>query len=174
MLNAPEAPIEISMRRTSELTARLEIGSPVLVPDEEDGPGKSSVRTNRRRARETIALTPRPQARPLQRGIASLSTDLARTVVVTAPAKKVLELRHSGTRCKEGALCCSDSDLLPPRSRYPLKWARNRQPSPPPVALPGPLLSGALNTPTEFDRAALRAARQCVMRMARIASSYRP
>jgi two-component sensor histidine kinase len=41
MLNAPEAPIEISMRRTSELTARLEICSPVLVPDEDDGPGKA-------------------------------------------------------------------------------------------------------------------------------------
>ena len=41
MLNAPEAPIEISMRRTSELTARLEICSPVLVPDEDDGPEKA-------------------------------------------------------------------------------------------------------------------------------------
>src|SRR5438128_1836171 len=48
-----------------------------------------------------------------------------------------------GTHFKQGALCNSDSDLLPPRSRYPFKWARNRQPSPPPVALPGPLLSGA-------------------------------
>ena len=41
MLNAPEGPIEISMRRTSELTARLEISSPVLVPDEENGPEKA-------------------------------------------------------------------------------------------------------------------------------------
>lgn len=40
MLNAPEAPIEISMRRTSELTARLAISSPVLVPDSEDSPEK--------------------------------------------------------------------------------------------------------------------------------------
>src|SRR6187551_981410 len=44
----------------------------------------------------------------------------------------------TGTSVEEGAFCNSDSDLLPPRSRYPLKWARNRQPSPPPVALPGP------------------------------------
>src|SRR6476660_4127157 len=48
-----------------------------------------------------------------------------------------------GTDFEEDALCNSDSDLLPPRSRYPIKRARNRQPSPPPVALPGPLLSGA-------------------------------
>jgi two-component sensor histidine kinase len=40
MLNAPESPIEISIRRTSELTARLAISSPVLVPDGEDGPEK--------------------------------------------------------------------------------------------------------------------------------------
>src|SRR6185369_14787178 len=47
-----------------------------------------------------------------------------------------------GTVREDAALCSLDSDLLPPRSRYPLKWARNRQPSPPPVALPGPLLCG--------------------------------
>jgi two-component sensor histidine kinase len=40
MLNAPEAPIELSLRRTSELTARLTLGSPILRPDDEDGPGK--------------------------------------------------------------------------------------------------------------------------------------
>ena len=36
MLRAPTEPIELSLRRTSELTARLAISSPVLVP-EEDG-----------------------------------------------------------------------------------------------------------------------------------------
>jgi two-component sensor histidine kinase len=36
MLNAPEASIELSIRRTSELTARLSVGSSVLVP-EHDG-----------------------------------------------------------------------------------------------------------------------------------------
>jgi hypothetical protein len=50
-----------------------------------------------------------------------------------------------GTGAKLRALCASDSDLLPPRSRYPLKWARTRQPSPPPVANPGPRLSGPLH-----------------------------
>jgi hypothetical protein len=34
MLNRPEDPVEISLRRTSELTARLTLSSPVLVPDE--------------------------------------------------------------------------------------------------------------------------------------------
>ena len=34
MLNAPTDPIEISLRRASELTARLTICSPVLVPED--------------------------------------------------------------------------------------------------------------------------------------------
>jgi two-component sensor histidine kinase len=40
MLNAPNDPIEITLRRTSELTARLSLGSPVLVPDAEGQPEK--------------------------------------------------------------------------------------------------------------------------------------
>ena len=36
MLHQPTEPVEISLRRTSELTARLTVGSPVLVPDEAD------------------------------------------------------------------------------------------------------------------------------------------
>jgi two-component sensor histidine kinase len=35
MLRTPEDPVEISLRRTSELTARLTLNSKVLVPDEE-------------------------------------------------------------------------------------------------------------------------------------------
>lgn len=40
MLHRPSDPIEISLRRTSELTARLLLSSPVLVPDQEEGAGK--------------------------------------------------------------------------------------------------------------------------------------
>src|SRR5207253_1616892 len=40
MLNRPEDAVEISLRRTSELTARLTVGSPVLVPEEADQPEK--------------------------------------------------------------------------------------------------------------------------------------
>jgi len=40
MLNAPTEPIELSLRRTSELTGRLTLGSPVLRPEEEVEPGK--------------------------------------------------------------------------------------------------------------------------------------
>jgi two-component sensor histidine kinase len=36
MLRCPQDPIEISLRRTSELTARLMLASRVLVPDEAD------------------------------------------------------------------------------------------------------------------------------------------
>ncbi len=40
LLNAPDDPVEISLRRTSELTARLALSSPVLVPDEDNNPEK--------------------------------------------------------------------------------------------------------------------------------------
>ena len=40
MLNRPQESIEVSLRRTSELTARLTLSSPVLVPDEADQPEK--------------------------------------------------------------------------------------------------------------------------------------
>jgi two-component sensor histidine kinase len=40
MLRAPSELIEVSLRRTSELTARLRVSSAVLVPDEADAPDK--------------------------------------------------------------------------------------------------------------------------------------
>jgi two-component sensor histidine kinase len=40
MLNRPVDPVEITLQRTSELTARLTFGSPVLVPDDSDQPEK--------------------------------------------------------------------------------------------------------------------------------------
>lgn len=40
MLNAPGDPVEIALRRTSELTARLSLSSPVLMPDDESQPEK--------------------------------------------------------------------------------------------------------------------------------------
>lgn len=40
MLHRPEEPVEISLRRNSDLTARLTISSPVLVPDDTEQPGK--------------------------------------------------------------------------------------------------------------------------------------
>jgi two-component sensor histidine kinase len=40
MLNRPEDPVEISLRRTSDLTARLTLASRVLVPEEEQDPEK--------------------------------------------------------------------------------------------------------------------------------------
>jgi two-component system, sensor histidine kinase PdtaS len=40
MLELPKEPIEISLRRTSELTARLTLSSPVLVPDQPNQPEK--------------------------------------------------------------------------------------------------------------------------------------
>ena len=41
MLNRPQDPVEISLRRTSQLTARLMLGSPVLVPEDSGQPEKA-------------------------------------------------------------------------------------------------------------------------------------
>ena len=40
MLHAPDEPVELFLRRTSELTGRLELSSPILVPDTQDQPEK--------------------------------------------------------------------------------------------------------------------------------------
>jgi two-component sensor histidine kinase len=40
MLHRPDDAVEVSLRRTSELTARLMLSSPVLVPDDEETPDK--------------------------------------------------------------------------------------------------------------------------------------
>jgi two-component sensor histidine kinase len=40
MLHAPNEPVELSLRRTSELTARLSLSSPVLAPEEEENSEK--------------------------------------------------------------------------------------------------------------------------------------
>ena len=40
MLNCPSDPIDISLRRTTELTARLTLASQVLVPEEDTQPEK--------------------------------------------------------------------------------------------------------------------------------------
>ena len=40
MLHRPDQPVEVSLRRSSDLTGRLTLASPVLVPDGEDGPEK--------------------------------------------------------------------------------------------------------------------------------------
>lgn len=69
MLNAPTDPIELSLRRTSELTGRLTLGSPVLRPDEEDEPGKQQF--------ERIVSGLAKQLRsPLDRKLGRYSVDL--------------------------------------------------------------------------------------------------
>ena len=145
MLHCPSEPIEIALRRTSELTARLTLSSPVLVPEEDALAEKVQFE-------RIIAGLAKQLRSALERKLGRYSVDLpifpailvSLAQLVTAMAKKMQGYcEKRGTHCFEAALCSSDSDLLPPRSRYPFKWARNRQPSPPPVALPGPLLSGA-------------------------------
>jgi len=69
MLHCPSEPIEISIRRTSQLTARLALGSRVLVPDEDGSPEKVQF--------ERIVGGLAKQLRsPLDRKLGSYSVDL--------------------------------------------------------------------------------------------------
>lgn len=69
MLNAPADPIEISLRRTSELTSRLTLSSPVLVPEEDGSSGKVQF--------ERIVTGLAKQLRsPLERKLSRYSVDL--------------------------------------------------------------------------------------------------
>jgi len=69
MLNCPTDPIEISVRRTSELTARLTLASRVLVPEEDEAPEKAQF--------ERIVGGLAKQLRsPLDRKLGSYSVDL--------------------------------------------------------------------------------------------------
>jgi two-component system, sensor histidine kinase PdtaS len=69
MLYSPTEPIEIILRRTSELTARLTLSSPVLVPNEEEDPEKVQF--------ERIVSGLAKQLRsPLERKLGRYSVDL--------------------------------------------------------------------------------------------------
>ncbi|HEY8435224.1 MAG TPA: histidine kinase dimerization/phosphoacceptor domain -containing protein [Sphingomicrobium sp.] len=69
MLHCPSDTIDISLRRTSELTARLTLSSPVLVPDEDGSPEKEQF--------ERIVAGLAKQLRsPLDRKLGRYSVDL--------------------------------------------------------------------------------------------------
>lgn len=69
MLNAPQEPIELSLRRTSELTGRLTLSSPILRPEDETEPGKQQF--------ERIVSGLAKQLRsPLDRKLGRYSVDL--------------------------------------------------------------------------------------------------
>ncbi len=142
----PLEPIEISLRRASELTAQAH----VLQSGTESGgfrdSGKGAIRTDHRWACETTSLHLWTENLAATALICLYFLNRSNRQIRYGRNQKNV-CRALGTVREQAALCCLDSDLLPPRSRYPFKWARNRQPSPPPVALPGPLLSGAQQQP---------------------------
>ena len=69
MLNCPTDPIEIALRRTSELTARLTITSAVLVPDEDGSADKVQFE-------RIVAGLARQLRSPLERKLGRYSVDL--------------------------------------------------------------------------------------------------
>jgi len=69
MLNRPEDPVEVSLRRTSALTARLTLSSPVLVPDE-------SERREKAQFERIIAGLAKQLRSPLDRKLGRYSVDL--------------------------------------------------------------------------------------------------
>lgn len=69
MLHRPEDPVEIALKRTSELTARLSLSSPILTADEQDNPQKVQF--------ERIVAGLAKQLRsPLERKLGRYSVDL--------------------------------------------------------------------------------------------------
>ncbi len=69
MLHRPQDPVEVSLRRTSELTARLTLGSPVLVPEEADNPEKMQFE-------RIIAGLAKQLRSPMERKLGRYSVDL--------------------------------------------------------------------------------------------------
>jgi two-component sensor histidine kinase len=69
MLNCPDDPVEISLRRTSELTARLTLASKVLVPDEDES--REKVQFER-----IVAGLAKQLRSPLERKLGRYSVDL--------------------------------------------------------------------------------------------------
>ena len=175
MLHAPADPVELSIRRTSELTARLSLGSPVLVPDDEDEPGKSPVRADRRRPRQAASFQPRPQAWPVQRGFASISTGLAASYGSLRRQRKKFRKTCGEPEpiSKKGRYAVRIVTFCPPALAIRLNGPGTANPPPPRWRFRALFCLG-LHPQSEPDRAAFRAARQCVMRIARIANSYRP
>ena len=174
--NAARIRLRSSLRRTSELTARLD--------DQQHGPEPG----RRRRSPKKFSSNASSPAWPssLRSTLERKLGPLQRRICLYFPATKRREDRYgidkksfrtAGTICGRRGVLHSDSDLLPPRSRYPIKWARNRQPSPPPVALPGPhyfqglLPISPLTQPLALGQSPCGCGRQCVMRIATIANS---
>ena len=69
MLRRPEEPVEVSLRRASELTARLMLSSPVLVPDEAETPDKSQFE-------RVVGGLAKQLRSPLERKLGRYSVDL--------------------------------------------------------------------------------------------------
>ena len=98
MLRAPAEPVEVSLRRTSELTARLESAARYWCRTRPTPPDKVQFERVIGGPGQAIALDPGTQARPLQCRFAGLSSDLNRPPIVTAARKKVSEARNRRRR----------------------------------------------------------------------------
>ena len=173
MLNCPEEPIEVSMRRTSELTARLTISSPVLVPEEEDEGEKVQF--------ERIVGGLAKQLRStLDRKLGRYSVDLP----AFPPVLRSLRVRRKNFSEAPELFASKARSAIwivtfcPPALAIRLNGPGTANP-PPPGGASGPTLvwassSAAASEASAPDCRALRAACQWVRRMARIANSYRP
>ena len=142
MLRAPEEPIEIALRRTSELTARLTLGSPVLTGDEADDPEQVAVRADRRRPGQAAPLDARAQARPVQRRVSGFPAELTENRDRFGLVQK--KLRDSGTKSERtGVEYVRIVTYCPPALAIRLNGPETANPLPPGGAF-GPLfLSGA-------------------------------
>ena len=78
MLRAPDEPVEIALRRTSELTARLTLSSAVLTGDEAADPDHQQFERIVTGLAKQLRSTARAKAWPLQRRIPGFPAELTR------------------------------------------------------------------------------------------------
>ena len=154
MLHAPEDPVELSLRRTSELTARLTISSPVLVPGRRGRPEKCS-------SNGSSAGSPSSCAPPSIASSAATASiclyfhRLAELQSLRPPAKKVLEVAIRNPFAKKGRYAVRIVTFCPPALAIRLNGPGTANPPPPRWRFRALFCLGPLTPSQEFDRARL-------------------
>ena len=172
MLRNPVDGVEIALRRQSDLTARLSLTSPVLVPDGGDDPGQVQFE-------RILAGLARQLRSPLDRKLGPLHGRPAGfsrklNIFESVPRANEIIFKWLGTGTERRAFMAWIATFAPPLSLSAYMGPEPPTP-PPPGGDSGPKLRPGPSIPSEVEAASaaffVRAARQWVRRMARIANS---
>ena len=166
MLNCPSDPVEISLRRTSELTAQLILTSKVLVPEDDTIPERSS--SSGSSAAWPNSCAPRWSESSAVTALICRYFRLFENKADRYGVKKISEF-WAELNSKKGRCAARIVTFCPPALAIRLNGPGTANPPPPRWRFRALFCLGHL--PHGPDRAALLAARQCVIRIARIANS---